>query len=97
MPDASVIEIGLHDIHEMSHLSEDEDPMVEPFEFGEDAVNELEFARGSDDPLMVADVIIVFEKEVGVVTAFPQLHHQIGQRSFADFAGVVGELQSGLA
>lgn len=35
---------------------------------------------------MVADVVIVFEEEIGVVAAFPQLHHKVGKGSFADFA-----------
>ena len=45
---------------------------------------------------MIADVIVVFEEEVRVVTAFSQLHHQIGQRCFAYFACVVGEFHRGL-
>lgn len=44
MPNAFIIEIGLHDIHEMSHLCENEDSMVESFEFGQNAINKLEFA-----------------------------------------------------
>lgn len=44
MPNASVLEIRLHDIHKMSHLSEDEHPMPKSLEFGENAIDELKLA-----------------------------------------------------
>ncbi len=28
---------------------------------------------------MITDIVIVSEEHVGVIAAFPQLHHQIGQ------------------
>lgn len=43
---------------------------------------------------MIADVVIVFEEEVRVVTALSELHHQIGECSFAYLASVIGELHS---
>ena len=94
---SSELEIRLHDVHEMSHLGEDEHAMSESFEFGQDAIDELKFAGRADDPLVVADVIVIFEEEVRVVAAFPQLHHQVGQSGLADLARVVGELQGCLA
>ena len=46
---------------------------------------------------MVADVVVIPEEEIGVVAAFPQLHHEVGQGGLADLARVVGELQCCLA
>ena len=71
--------------------------MSEFFEFGEDAVEELEFATGPEDPLMVGYVIVVFKEHVGVVAAFAELHHEVSQGVGADFAGVVVELEGSLA
>lgn len=97
MSNAFVIEIGLHDIHEVSHLCENEDSVVESFEFRQNAINKLKFSRRTDDPLMITNVIVVFEEEIRVVTALSELHHQICESSFTYFTSVVGKLHSGLA
>lgn len=78
MFDPFVVEIYLHDVHEMGHLGEDENSMTEFFEFGEDTVNEFELSRRTVDPIMVADVIIVFKEHIWMVATLPQLHHQVG-------------------
>lgn len=44
VPDTSVLEIRLHDVHEMSHLREDEHAMPKAFEFGQNAIDELKLA-----------------------------------------------------
>lgn len=93
MPDAPKLKVSLHDVHEVGHLSEDEYSMIELLEFGKDAVDELKFAWRSHYPFMVADIVIIFEEEVRMITTFPELHHQIGQGSFADFTWVVGKLK----
>ena len=60
MLDSSILEVDLHDIHEMGHLGENQDPMVEDFEFGEDSVQELELSGGAENPIGETDFIIVF-------------------------------------
>jgi len=97
VPHSFELEIGLHDVHEMRHLREDEQPVSEPAQLGQDAVDELELSRRTDDPLVVADVVVVFEEEIGVVAALPQLHHQVGQSGLADLPGIIGELKGRLA
>jgi hypothetical protein len=77
--DALVVEVDLHDIHEMGHLREDEHPMAELLEFWKQPIDELELSRGAEDPVVVADVVVVSEEHVGMVAAFSQLHHQISQ------------------
>jgi hypothetical protein len=86
MPNSFKLEVSLHNIHEMSHLGKDEHSMTKSFQLGQDTVNQFEFARRSNDPLMIADIIVVFEKQIRMVAAFPQLHHEIGQSCFADLA-----------
>ena len=44
MANSGVLEVGLHDVHQVSHLREDEHAMPKPLEFGEEAVDELELA-----------------------------------------------------
>ena len=39
---ACELEIGLHDVHEVGHLREDEQSVGESAQFGEDAIDELE-------------------------------------------------------
>jgi len=44
MLDALIVEVDLHDVHEMRHLSEDEHPVAELLQLGQDAVDKLELA-----------------------------------------------------
>ena len=74
---ASILEINLHDIHKVGHLSEDQYPMVEDFELGKNPVEELELAGRPENPISKADFIIIFQEHVRMVTAFPLLHHQV--------------------
>ena len=97
VPDSLELEIGLHDVHEMRHLREDEHPVSEPAQLGQDAVDQLEFPRRTNDPLVVADVVVVFEEKIGMVAALAQLHHQVGQSGLADFSRIIGKLKSSLA
>jgi|JI6StandDraft_1071083.scaffolds.fasta_scaffold756541_2 hypothetical protein len=92
MTDTLILKVGLHDVHKMGHLGEDKHPMAESLKLGQNPVDEFKFSRGTDDPLVIADVVIVFEEQVRVVTAFPQLHHQVCQGSFADLSGVRSKL-----
>lgn len=77
--DALVVEVDLHNVHEMGHLREDEHPVAELLEFWKQPVDELELSRGAEDPVVVADVVVVSEEHVGMVAAFSQLHHQVSQ------------------
>jgi hypothetical protein len=70
MADSLVLEVSLHDIHQMSHLREDQEAVSKATQFGQDAVDEFKLARRADDPLMVADVIVILEEEIGMVAAF---------------------------
>ncbi len=70
--------------------------MTKSTQFGQDAVDEFKLAGRADDPLVVADVIVILEEEVGVVAAFTQLHHQIGESCLANLSGVIGEFQCSL-
>jgi hypothetical protein len=76
---ALVFKVDLHDVHEMGHLGEDEHSMSELLQFGEDAINEFEFTGGAEDPVVVADIVVVSEEHVGVVAALAQLHHKVGE------------------
>lgn len=84
--DALVLEIDLHDVHQMSHLCEDQHSVVELLEFWQNSVDELELSRRAEDPVMVAYVVVVFEEHVRMVTAFSQLHHQVGQSCCGNLA-----------
>lgn len=70
MFDTFVFKVDLHDIHKVGHLCEDKDSVVEFFEFWEDAIDELEFARWSEYPVMEAYVIVISEEHIGVIAAF---------------------------
>ena len=51
--------------------------MTESFEFRENSINELEFPRGTDDPLVITDIIVIFEEEIGMIATLSELHHQV--------------------
>lgn len=42
---------------------------------------------------MVANIIIIFEEEVRMITTFSELHHEVCEGSFADFARVICKLK----
>ena len=44
MFDTFVIEVDLHDVHEMGHLGEDEQSVVKLLQFGENSIDELKFS-----------------------------------------------------
>lgn len=58
--DAPVVEIYLHDVHEMRHLGENEQAMVEQLELRQHPVDQLKLPRRPENPIMVGDVIVVF-------------------------------------
>ena len=91
MFDTSIVEVDLHDIHDMGHLSEDQDSMIELFEFWQDSVEEFKLSWTSENPIMVGDVIVIFQEKIRMVAAFSKLHHEIGQGSCADLARIVVE------
>ena len=91
MLDAPVVEINLHNVHEMSHLSEDEDAMVEFLEFGENPVQDLELTRRTPDPVMIADVLVAAQEHVRMVATLPQLHYQIVKGRIVHLPRVIGD------
>ena len=42
--DAFVVEVDLHNVHEVGHLGEYQQSVVELLQFGENSINELEFS-----------------------------------------------------
>lgn len=62
MFDSLVVEINLHDIHQMGHLSEDQHSVVESLEFRQEPVKDLKFSRTSENPVMISDIIIVTQE-----------------------------------
>ena len=83
------VEIVFHDGHELRHLAKEEDAMVEMFQFGQDAIEQFEFARrpvevGSGDEaardahVLAIGLFDVLEHE-GVIAELPQLHDRVHQ------------------
>ena len=70
-----------HDVHHAGHLEEDEDAMARSEEFGQDAVEELDFARGANDLVGDGagwvDLLLDFFEEVGVLADLAQLHQRV--------------------
>ena len=78
MLDTLVIEVNLHNVHQMGHLSKNQDSVIKGLEFGQQPIKHFEFPRTSENPIMIGDVIVVAQKQVRMVAAFTQLHHQVG-------------------
>lgn len=54
-----IIKVNLHDIHEVGHLSEDQDSVIELFKLWEQSIQELELSRRAEDPVMIANIVVV--------------------------------------
>ena len=73
--DASEVKVALHNIHEVSHLSEDQYSVLELEQLGKYPIDELELTTGTDHQGVISEVIVIFKEEVRVVAALAQLHH----------------------
>ena len=72
-----------HDVHHFGHLEEDEHAMASSKEFGEDAREELEFARRADKFIVNdaarVDLVLDAVEEVGVLTDLAELHELVAE------------------
>lgn len=83
-----VLEIDLHDVHEVSHLGKNEHPVVELLQLGQDAIQKLELPRRPKDPVVEANFIVVLQEHIWVVATLTQLHHQVVQGRIVHLPGV---------
>ena len=73
----------LHDVHDLRHLEEHQDTMTGGAELGQDAVEQLEFARCTPEQIVVlfARIHLIFHllEDERMVAQFAQLHEHIAQ------------------
>ena len=95
MRNLTVPEVLLHDVQQLSELTEDQDLVTCLYQLGKHSVKELEFARNLEDMIAVqlANWSMALEK-VRVIADFSQLHDGVlqGGGSLVDFVWVHHEL-----
>ena len=94
MFDSTILEINLHNVHEVGHLGEDQDSVVVNFEFGENSIKELKLSGRPENPVCEANLIVVFQEHIRMVTTLSLLHHQIIQSCVVYLAWVIVNVDS---